>query len=67
MPPKSGKIESNLIGSRSGKRQVVNKINDATDRTQQSVLERFTDEQLAEFRELFNMFDKDNQGKKKDK
>ncbi|CAF1068586.1 unnamed protein product [Adineta ricciae] len=62
MPPKSGKIESNLIGSRSGKKQAVNKINDVTERTQQNVLERFTDEQLVEFRELFNMFDKDNQG-----
>ncbi|UJR15935.1 hypothetical protein I4U23_002855 [Adineta vaga] len=62
MPPKSSKIESNLIGLRSGKKQFVNKINDITERTQQNILEKFTNEQLAEFRELFNMFDKDNQG-----
>ena len=44
------------------KKPVTNKSNDLTERTQRTVLERFTDEQMAEFRELFNMFDKDNQG-----
>ncbi|CAF0874171.1 unnamed protein product [Adineta steineri] len=62
MPLKSGKIESNLLGLRSGRKQLINKVNDITERTQQIVLEKFTDEQLTEFRELFNMFDKDNQG-----
>jgi hypothetical protein len=62
MPPKSGRNESNIIGLRTGKKQLINKINDITERTQRIVLEKFTDEQLAEFRDLFNMFDKDNQG-----
>ena len=57
MPPK---LEN---GSRSGKRRMSYKTNDITERTQRIVLEKFTDEQLAEFKELFNMFDKDNQGK----
>jgi Ca2+-binding EF-hand superfamily protein len=62
MPPKSEKIESNLSGLRSGKKQITSKTNEITERTQRIVLEKFTDEQLTEFRELFNMFDKDNQG-----
>ncbi len=62
MPPKSGRNESNIIGLRTGKKQPINKINDITERTQRIVLEKFTDEQLTEFRDLFNMFDKDNQG-----
>ncbi len=62
MPTKSEKTENNVSGFRSGKKQIVNKINDITERTQRIVLEKFTDEQLAEFKELFNMFDKDNQG-----
>jgi Ca2+-binding EF-hand superfamily protein len=60
MPERSEKNES---GFRSGKKQIINKINDITERTQRMVLEKFTDEQLAEFKELFNMFDKDNQGR----
>jgi calmodulin len=62
MPLKSEKIESPVSGLRTGKKQIINKINDITERTQRIVLEKFTDEQLAEFRELFKMFDKDNQG-----
>ncbi|CAF1236668.1 unnamed protein product [Didymodactylos carnosus] len=37
-------------------------IKDITKRTQADVLARFTDEQLEEFREVYNMFDKDNAG-----
>jgi Ca2+-binding EF-hand superfamily protein len=62
MPPKSEKTENTISGFRTGKKQIINKINDITERTQRIVLEKFTDEQLTEFRELFNMFDKDNQG-----
>lgn len=62
MPTKSEKNESNVNGLRSSKKQIINKINDITERTQRNVLEKFTDEQLTEFRDLFNMFDKDNQG-----
>ena len=62
MPPKTRKIETNLNVLRYSKKQINNKINDITERTQRIVLEKFTDEQLAEFRELFDMFDKDNQG-----
>ncbi|CAM4946838.1 unnamed protein product [Rotaria socialis] len=57
MSTKSKKPDNNLNGIRSGKKQ----INDITDRTRRIVLEKFSDEQLAEFRELFDMFDKDNQ------
>jgi hypothetical protein len=49
-------------GFRNSKKQIINKTNDITERTQRIVLEKFTDEQLAEFKELFIMFDKDNQG-----
>jgi len=49
-------------GFRSGKKRFSIKTNDITERTQRIVLEKFTDEQLTEFRELFNMFDKDEQG-----
>lgn len=59
MPTKSENI---ISGLRTGKKQIINKINDITERTQRTVLEKFTDEQLTEFRELFNMFEKDNQG-----
>lgn len=56
MPPKSDK-------GRSNKRQItVSKTNDIADRIQKSITEKFTDEQLTEFRDLFNMFDKENQG-----
>ena len=62
MPQRSEKIENNVGGFRTSKKQIINKLNDITERTQRIVLEKFTDEQLSEFRELFNMFDKDNQG-----
>ncbi len=62
MPPKSDKIESTISGLRTGKKVIITKTNDITERTQRMVLEKFTDEQLAEFRDLFQMFDKDNQG-----
>ena len=56
MPPKLDK-------GRGNKRQVqALKTNDVADRIQKSITEKFTDEQLAEFRDLFNMFDKENQG-----
>ena len=56
MPPKSDK--GRLI-----KRQVTApKNNDVADRIQKSITDKFTDEQLTEFRDLFGMFDKDNQG-----
>ncbi|CAF0989754.1 unnamed protein product [Rotaria magnacalcarata] len=57
MSTKSKKPENNLNGIRSGKKQ----INDITDWTRRIILEKFSDEQLTEFRELFDMFDKDNQ------
>ena len=62
MPVRSGKTDGHATGVRPTKKPVPNKSNDLTERTQRTVLERFTDEQMAEFRELFNMFDKDNQG-----
>lgn len=65
MPARAGKIDNNLIGARAAKKPPSNKNNDITERTQLSVLERFTDEQLVEFRELFSMFDKDNQGERR--
>ena len=55
MPVKSEKI-------RSMKKPSNNQQHDITERTQRLIIEKFTDEQLAEFRDLFNMFDKDNQG-----
>ncbi|CAF0845688.1 unnamed protein product [Rotaria sp. Silwood1] len=61
MPVKSKKNENNVNGLRYSRRLTINKTNDITERTQRTVLEKFTDEQLAEFRELFDMFDKDNQ------
>ena len=62
MPKKSEKAENALHGSHQSKKQATERINEVTERTQRLVLEKFTDEQLGEFRELFNMFDKDNQG-----
>jgi Ca2+-binding EF-hand superfamily protein len=62
MPVKSEKIENTVGGLRSVKKQIINKTNDIAERIQRIVLEKFTDEQLTEFRDLFNMFDKDNQG-----
>ena len=62
MPPKSGKNENRSSGFRGSRRTTIIKVNDITERTQRIILEKFTDEQLSEFRELFNMFDKDNQG-----
>lgn len=56
MPAKSDKIRGN-------KRQVTTaKTSDVSERIQKSIVEKFTDEQLSEFRDLFNMFDKENQG-----
>jgi Ca2+-binding EF-hand superfamily protein len=62
MPKKTEKAETTLHGLHQSKKQTTDRINEVTERTQRLVLEKFTDEQLDEFRELFNMFDKDNQG-----
>lgn len=53
-------MSSNVL--RPIKKPPVSKLHDITERTQRSIVEKFTDEQLEEFRDLFNMFDKDNQG-----
>lgn len=61
MPVKSEKNEHTISSLRPVKKPINNKINDITERTRRTILEKFTDEQLIEFRGLFNMFDKDNQ------
>lgn len=58
MPVKPEKIEHMVNTLRPIKKA---QLHDITERTERLILEKFTDEQLAEFRELFNMFDKDNQ------
>lgn len=56
-------VKSEKFGTiRSLKKAPINQQHDITKRTQRLIIEKFTDEQLAEFRDLFNMFDKDNQG-----
>lgn len=62
MSNKLKKTGTNSTRNRHNKKQINTNINDITEQTRQTVLEKFTDEQLAEFRELFDMFDKDNQG-----
>lgn len=62
MPARSRKTDGHTSEVRNTKKPVVNKFNGLTERTQKTVLETFTDEQVAEFRDLFSMFDKDNQG-----
>lgn len=62
MPVKSEKIESTISGLRTGRKAIITKTNEITERTQRIIVEKFTDEQLAEFGSVFNMFDKDNQG-----
>lgn len=62
MSNKLKKTGTNSTRNRHNKKQINTNINDITEQTRQTVLETFTDEQLAEFRELFDMFDKDNQG-----
>lgn len=47
---------------RSIKKATINQQYDITERTQRLIIDKFTDEQLVEFRDLFQMFDKDNQG-----
>jgi hypothetical protein len=63
MSSKSMQKTSHSVKMRSIKKVLTAKINDLAERTKQIVMEKFTDEQLTDFRDLFNMFDRDNQGK----
>ena len=60
--PKSKQTKNNLNNIHRSKKDLYKESNDVTESTRRIVLEKFTDEQLEEFHELFHMFDKDKQG-----